>query len=54
MKIEFEITQHGYTYRDAISLPDDHTLTEEQINDLKQARFDAWYEYVINPPEPPR
>lgn len=53
MKIDFEITQNGYTYRDAITLPDDHTLTEEQINDLKQARFDAWYECIINPPEPP-
>ena len=52
MKIEFEITKNGYTYRDALHLPDDHKLTKTQINALKKARFDAWYEVLTNPPEP--
>ena len=53
MKIDFEITKNGYTYRDAIVLPDDHGMTEAEINAMKQARFDAWYEIVTNPPEEP-
>lgn len=49
--IQFEITQHGYTYRDALRLPDDHGLSQAEIDAMKQARFDAWYEYIINPPQ---
>lgn len=53
MKIDFEITKDGYTYRDAIVLPDDHGLSDAEIEAMKQARFDAWYEIVTNPPEEP-
>lgn len=52
MKIDFEITKNGYTYRDALHLPDDHELSEAEITAMQQARFDAWYEVLTNPPEP--
>ena len=51
MKIDFEITQNGYTFRDAIHLPDDHTLTDAEIEAMKQARFDAWYAIITTPEE---
>lgn len=53
MKIDFEIINNGYTYRDAIVLSDDHGMTDDQIEAMKQARFDAWYEVVTNPPVEP-
>ena len=52
MKIDFEITKNGYTYRDALHLPDDHGLSEAEITAMQEARFDAWYEVLTNPPEP--
>jgi len=49
--IEFEITQDGYSFKDAIVLPDDHTLTEQNIAEMKQKRFDDWYAIVTAPQE---
>ena len=40
--IPFEIVQDEHTFRDAIVLPDDHTLTQTEIDAIKQQRFDAW------------
>lgn len=40
--IEFEIVHEGMTLRDAIMLPDDHDLTDEQIEQIKQKRFADW------------
>jgi hypothetical protein len=51
MKIDFEITRNGMMFKDAIHLPDDHTFTAEQIEAIKQERFERWYAYVTNPPE---
>lgn len=52
-KIDFEReTRHGI-YRDAITLPDDHLMTEAQINAIIQERVDGWVAYMDNPPEPP-
>ena len=50
VSIDFKITKDGHTFKDAIVLEDNHTLTEEQIEAIKQARFNAWYELVTNPP----
>ena len=47
--IEFEISQDGYTLKDAIVLPDNHDLTDEEIEDMKQSRFDNWYAIVTAP-----
>jgi hypothetical protein len=51
MKIDFQITQNGYTFSDAIHLPDNHGLSDAQIEAMKQARFDAWYTMVTTPSE---
>lgn len=53
MKIDFEITQHGYTYRDALFFPDDAVPSDDEIEIMKQARFDAWYDVILNPPAVP-
>ena len=50
MKIDFEIKKDNWIFRDAISLPDDHQYTDADIEAMKQARFDRWYEMVTNPP----
>lgn len=34
------------TYRDALYLDDDHTYTDEEIEAMKQARFDNWIAIV--------
>lgn len=53
IKIDFEFdTRHG-VFRDAITLPDDHQFTAQQIEDMKQARVDAWLAHMDNPPPPP-
>lgn len=46
MKIDFEITKDGYSFRDALHLADDHGLTVAEIEAMKQARFDKWYAIV--------
>jgi len=48
--IDFELTQNGYTLKDAIILPDDHELTDVEIEAIKQQRFDNWYAVVTTPP----
>lgn len=51
MKIEFEITKDGMTFRDAIVLPENHGMSDEQIEAIKQKRFDDWYAIVTAPQE---
>jgi hypothetical protein len=50
MKIDFTITQNGYTYSDALFVEDE---TPEQIEAMKQARFDNWYKIITTPVENP-
>ena len=45
---EFD-TKHG-TYRDALYLPDNHGLTDAEIEALKQQRLDNWLTLVETPP----
>lgn len=50
MKIDFEF-QTGYgLFRDALHLPDDHGLTDAQIEVMKQERLDNWIAIVTAPP----
>jgi len=42
MKIDFTIG--GFS--DAIHLPDDHGLSDAEIEAMKQARYDAWLEAI--------
>ena len=51
VSIDFEFTKDGMTFKDAIVLPDDHTLTEQEIDAMKQQRFDDWYAIVTAPQE---
>jgi len=52
IKIDFEKTSEDglLIYRDAIHLPEDHGLTDDDIEAIKQLRFDRWYSAVTNPP----
>lgn len=53
MKIDFERTRDGMTLRDSLSLTADEaaSLTDEQIEAMKDARFEAWLAAVTAPPE---
>lgn len=51
MKIDFEMSRDGLVFKDAIHLPDNHSFTPEEIEAMKQERFERWYAYVTNPPE---
>jgi hypothetical protein len=50
VKIDFEFdTPHG-VFRDALHLPDDHGMTDEQIDAMKTQRVDNWIAIVTAPP----
>lgn len=51
IKIDFVIEQNGYSFGDALHLEDDHTFTDEQIEAMKQARFDNWYAFITRVPD---
>lgn len=53
MKIDFEKTDGTYTLVDAIHLPDDHTLSDDDIEAMKQKRFDDWVAIITAPPVDP-
>lgn len=40
--IDFEMSHEGMVYRDALVLPDDHGMSDEQIEAIKQQRFANW------------
>ena len=47
--INFEINKDGYSFKDAIVLPENHNLIDTQIEEMKQKRFDDWYAIVTAP-----
>lgn len=49
IKIDFEMEKDGYKFRDAIHLPEDHVLTDAEIEAIKQERFYRWYTIVTTP-----
>jgi len=50
IKIDFEFDAEPYgVFRDALHLPEDHGLTDAEIDALKQERFDNWWA-IVNPP----
>ena len=51
VSIDFEIVRDGNVFKDAIVLPDDHGLTDEQIDAMKEARYAAWIEVINTPVE---
>lgn len=56
IRIVFEAETPYGMYRDALHLPPDHGLTDEQIEAMKQERVDNWIAVVTAPPveEPPQ
>ena len=45
-KIDFEFdTRHGL-FRDALVLPDNHGLSDAEIEAMKQQRLDGWIEFI--------
>lgn len=55
IKIDFiKSSEDGvYTYSDAIHLPANHTYTDDEIEAMKQERFNNWLNMILNPPAPP-
>jgi len=35
-----------------LHLPENHSFTDEEIEAMKQARFDKWLNMILNPPAP--
>lgn len=54
IKIDFSKTSDDgkYTYSDALHLPANHKYTDQEIEAMKQARFDNWLNMILNPPAP--
>jgi hypothetical protein len=52
IKIDFERGTDPWIYKDALHLPDDHTLTDAEIEAMKDDRYTKWYDMVTNPPQP--
>lgn len=50
IKIDFEFDSPYGVFRDALHLPDDHGMTDDQIQAMKQQRFDNWLAIVNAPP----
>ena len=50
VKIDFEFESKYGVFRDALHLPDDHGMTEEQIAAMKQQRFESWIAVIEAPP----
>lgn len=49
VKIDFEFDSPYGVFRDALHLPDDHGLSDAEIDAMKQQRFDNWLA-IVNPP----
>ena len=54
IKIDFTKTSEDgvYSFSDALHLPINHAYTDEEIEAMKQQRFDNWLNMILNPPEP--
>jgi len=50
ISIPFAATDGTYTLTDAIVLPDDHGMSDEQIEQMKRQRLIDWIAFVTTPP----
>ena len=50
IKIDFSFSSQYGTFSDALHLPDDHGLTQEEITAMQQQRFDNWVAVITAPP----
>ena len=51
VKIDFEFETPFGKYNDALYLPDDHGLSDEEINAMKQQRLSNWLSVIESPQE---
>jgi hypothetical protein len=51
IKINFEFDTKYGVYRDALYLDENHTFTDEQIQEMKQQRVDNWIAAIESPTE---
>lgn len=53
VKIDFEKGEGYYIYRDSITLTQEQfdSLTEQEIEDLKEQRYQAWLTLINTPSE---
>ena len=49
LKIDFEFDSPYGVFRDALHLPENHGMTDAEIQAMKQQRFDNWIA-IVNPP----
>lgn len=47
--IQYEKTDGTNTFHDVLVLQEDHTLTEQDIENLKQTRFQNWLTVISTP-----
>jgi len=52
VKIDFEFDSQYGKFADALHLPEDHGLSDTQIEALKQERLDNWLAILNAPQEP--
>ena len=51
VKIDFEFDTDYGKFRDALHLDDNHNLTEEEIESMKQERVNNWISLITAPAE---
>lgn len=53
IKIDFEMSSNDgrYIYRDALHLDDNHTYSDDEINQMKIDRFNNWLSIITNTTE---
>ena len=51
MKIDFEFNTEFGTFRDSLNLPDDHNLSDQEIQTMKEKRRDSWISFIKNAPD---
>ena len=51
IKIDFTFDSKYGQFADALHLPDEHGLSDSEIEAIKQQRFDAWIDIIENPPQ---
>lgn len=53
IKIDFEKEYNGLKYKDSLTLTEEQhsSMSEQDIENLKQERFDNWVAIITAPPE---
>jgi len=50
MKIDFSFSSQYGTFSEALHLPDDHGLTQAEIEAMQHQRYDNWLAVITAPP----